>query len=348
MQNLKIIKDPGYISDLLFVFFLKFNKEYCLEHFVNQKKEKEDKAFYEQIIKDFASDSDDLYVFFHALDNGQCFITRNYFYPYKQKFASDYNFAFLQNELSDYPQVIKKVMRFYFHNLTDEDIESFINSNAKLFDVIKKSDYTDTEKSRLYEFFINPIPYIQTLQRELMVKEIQLSAYYEKNYSKIFDAYNKLTIDILIDQLMPLKDYNFLKNDTVQSYLSFSLLNYEFINFVSLNDGGVILLGVNYLDGIEAIQSRKVNVKLDEFSVALSEVSRVMMLDLMLENGEISCKDLERIFNFSGSTAYHHLTILLRYGVIKTRNEGKTILYSVNTKNFDSFINQLKKYSGRK
>lgn len=347
MQNLKIIKDPGYISDLLFVFFLKFNKEYCLEHFVNQKKEKEDKAFYEQIIKDFASDSDDLYVFFHALDNGQCFITRNYFYPYKQKFASDYNFAFLQNELSDYPQVIKKVMRFYFHNLTDEDIESFINSNAKLFDVIKKSDYTDTEKSRLYEFFINPIPYIQTLQRELMVKEIQLSAYYEKNYSKIFDTFNQLTFDVLKEQLAPFRDLNTIREND-QVYVSFCLINRVYINISFDDKWGFFMLGECYLDSIEDAKNQDTFVKLHEFCDALSEESRVKMLDLMLDNGAISCKDLERRFNFSGSTAYHHLTILMRYGVIKTRNEGKTILYSVNTKNFDSFINQLKKYSGRK
>lgn len=348
MQNLKIIKDPGYISDLLFVFFLKFNKEYCLEHFVNQKKEKEDKAFYEQIIKDFASDSDDLYIFFHALDNGQCFITRNYFYPYKQKFASDYNFAFLQNELSDYPQVIKKVMRFYFHNLTDEDIESFINSNAKLFDVIKKSDYTDTEKSRLYEFFINPIPYIQTLQRELMVKEIQLSAYYEKNYSKIFDTFNQLTFDVLKEQLLPLYDLTFIDKDGITLFLSVALINKMQICFCVQEQMGVFILGSDYLESVDDTIDRESCVKLDGFCNALSEENRVKMIDLMLENGEISCKDLERIFNFSGSTAYHHLTILMRYGVIKTRNEGKTILYSVNTKNFDSFINQLKKYSSRK
>ena len=86
-------------------------------------------------------------------------------------------------------------------------------------------------------------------------------------------------------------------------------------------------------------------VKLDEFGSALGEESRVRMLDFMLERKEITCKDLERTFNFSGSTAYHHLTILLRYGVVKTRNEGKTVLYSVNQTHFDAVVKVLKKYT---
>lgn len=348
MQNMKIVKDPGYISDLLFVFFLQYNKEYCIENFVNKKREKEDKAFYEQIVKEFAPTSDDLYVFFHALENGQCCITYNYFYAYRELFASTYNMAFLQDQLSDYPEVIKNVMRFYFHDLTTQEMDACINSHATLFDMIKKSDYSDTEKSRLYEFFIDPFTYIRTLQQELMVTEVQLRLYYEKNYTKIFDTFNKLTFDVLKTQLSPLYDLSFINEDGATLFLSVSLINKRYIKFHSHKDWGVFMLGIDYLESVEDTLNRESCVKLDEFSNALSEESRVKMLDLMLENGEITCKDLERIFNFSGSTAYHHLTILMRYGAIKTRNEGKTILYSINTKNFDAAIEQLAKYSSRK
>jgi len=319
-----------------------------MENFVYKMKETEDRAFYEQIIKDFSPISDDLYVFFHAQQNGLCFFTYSYFYPYKELFLSNYNASFLQQELSDYPKVIRKVIQYYFHELTEEQTDSCLNSNVMLFEIIKKSDYSDTEKSRFYEFFMDPIPYIQKLQYELMAKEVQLSAYYEKNYSLIFEAFNGLTIDILIDQLKPIHDCNFFKNEATQIYLAFCLLNNKCINFVQISDGAVGIFGVNYLDGVKEFQGRKLSIKLDEFGAALAEESRVKMLDLMLEKGEITCKDLEKIFSFSGSTAYHHLTILLKCGVIKTRNEGKTILFSVNNRCFDVVIDILRKYSSRR
>ena len=191
MQKIKLIKEPAYIYDLLFVFFLKYNTESCMKHFVNKENAEEEKAFYEQVLKDFSPISDDLYVFFHAQQNGRCFLTHSYFTHYKSQFTTDYNFEFLQKELSNYPEVIKRLINFYFYDLTEEEVEACTSSNVELFEVIKRSNYSDTERSRLYEFFMNPNPYIQKLQYELMSKQLQLAVYYEKNYELItFNYYD--------------------------------------------------------------------------------------------------------------------------------------------------------------
>lgn len=348
MNKIQLLKEPGYIYDLLFVFFLKYNTEYCMENFVDKKNEQKDKDFYQQILKDFAPISDDLYVFFHALANGQCFITYSYFTHYKNNFTTEYNFEFLQKELSNHSVVIERLIRFCFHELTNVEVESCLNSHVKLVELIKKSHYSDTEKSRLYEFFADPVSYIQKLQYELMLKEVQLSAYYEKNYSSIFKAYNKLTLDILIEQLKPVKDYSYLKNEIGAFYLSYCLINHNCINAFVLNDACVGLLGIDYLNSIKNIGEKKNLVKLSDFGTALSEESRIHMLDLMLEKGEITCKDMEKVFHFSGSTAYHHLTILMKCGVVKTRYEGKLVLYSINDKYFDIAIEILSRYSNKR
>lgn len=345
MKNIKLIKDPGYIFDLLFLFFLKYNKESCMDGFIDPKKEKEDTEYYEQVIKNFDPISDELYVFFHGLKNKQCFMTLNYFYRFKNTFSTNYNISVIQDALSDYSDVVKRVITYYFYQLSAEEVEKCAQSNVQLFKVIKQSKYSDTEKSRLYEFFTEPVWYIQKLQYELLAKEVQLRSYYEKNYSRILEAYSNLTIDVLSEQLKVVNDLRCFENCDNQLQLSFCLVNKKCVNFVSVDKGVILLLGDEYINGIEIIQTRVASVKLDEFGSALAEESRVKMLDLMLEKGEITCKDLERIFNFSGSTAYHHLTILLKNGVIKTRNEGKTILYSVNNKCFDVAIDILSKYS---
>lgn len=345
MPQIKLLKQPGYVYDLMFVFYLKYNTEYCMENFVSSQKKAEQQSFYEQILKDFTPLSDDLYVFFHALKNGKCFLSNQYFGRYKKHFINDYNVAFLQNKLSNYSKVVKRLLNFYFYELSAEEIEEYLVSQEKLFDLIKSSEYSFEEKSHLYEFFVNPVSYIQKLQYELLAQEVKLATYYEKHYNRIFDVYNSLSVDILVEQLEPIDDYGFLKDEGQQLYLSFCLLNQLFINCLFTEDAGVALLGINYLDSVVNLQSKQPMVKLDEFGSALGEESRVRMLDFMLEREEITCKDLERTFNFSGSTAYHHLTILLRYGVVKTRNEGKTVLYSVNQTHFDAVVKALKKYT---
>lgn len=78
---------------------------------------------------------------------------------------------------------------------------------------------------------------------------------------------------------------------------------------------------------------------------ALSETSRVQILELLSVRDEVTCKDLEKVFNFSGSTAYHHITLLTRVGAVKIRNVGKTIYYSLNRKYFDTMRNALEKFS---
>ena len=220
-----------------------------------------------------------------------------------------------------------------------------MESKRNVYEVIKNSDYSDTEKLRLYELFINPSFYIQKLQYELTVKDMILSEYYEKNYSRILDAYNSLNVEDVMKQLSPYSAINFEENEDKNLYVTFCLLNTEHINIINLEKSFVFILGDGYVGGIQAVKKTKKIIKLHEFGSAVSELNRVNILDFILEKGEVSCKDLEQRFNFTGSTAYHHLMMLMRFGVIKSRSEGKTVFYSIDNKYFDTVIKLLYKYS---
>ena len=72
---------------------------------------------------------------------------------------------------------------------------------------------------------------------------------------------------------------------------------------------------------ISEIVEAKKTCPLEDMCGALSETSRIQILKLLLEREELTCKDLEKIFNFSGSTAYHHITLLSKSGAVKIRTE---------------------------
>ncbi len=73
---------------------------------------------------------------------------------------------------------------------------------------------------------------------------------------------------------------------------------------------------------------------------ALSDVNRIMIVD-MLSCGELcACKILEK-FNFTQPTLSHHMKILSEANIVDFRREGKNTYYILNskeTKELKSFI----------
>ena len=346
MNKIQLLKEPGYIYDLNYIFFLKFNKEIYLNNVSDEYKKEYMKNVSEIEIR-FGEIPDDLYVFFHAIENKRAFLPNIYFTPYKEQFATTFNFKFLLKELSDQNRLIRNLIKFYLYDLSDEETEECLKDVTKLFYHIKTSHYSDEEKSKLYEFFINPAPYIQTLQFELLEKDAILSEYYKNNYQKILDIYNNTTYDELIGQLSSLGNLSFLTENGETFYTSYCLLNKYVIAIHCLKIGVASLLGCNYSSMI-GVRDKKKNPNLGDFCFALCEESRVKILQFLFERGEATCKDLEKEFTFSGSTAYHHITIMTRLGLVKTRNEGKTIFYSVDNIYVYDIIDILKNLLAKK
>lgn len=344
MANIKVLKDPGFLYDLNYLFYSKFNTQACIDAIADEFKRDDYAKYLNEIHQHFGEISEELYIFYHAIGNGRCFITTYYLDPYKEQFITGFNFKRFKELISDTPQLMQNIIRFYLHDLPKEKLEECVASNAKLFAHIKESKYSGDEKSKLYEFFLNPAPYLQTLQYELIEKEFLLSAYYKEKYEIILEAHNNTTFDTICEEVKSIDNLSYLKRTDQFLYTSFCLLNKYLVKLSWAADDAVYLLGYDYRSILNAI-SKAQKHPLNEMCSALGDENRLRMLDFILERGEVTCKDLEKNFDFSGSTAYHHITLLTRAGALKAQNKGKTIYYSVNKKYFDTMQNHFKKYS---
>ena len=342
MSKIILLKDPGYLYDLNFIFCLKFNKPLYIGNLPKDMQE-QTAQFFDEISELFSGIPNDLYVFFHAIDNGRAFLPTFYFNPYQEQFPTTYNCKFLLEELSDQNRLIRNVIRFYFYNLDEEAVEQCATSLNQIFSCIKKSDYSIEEKNKLYEFFVEPSSYIQTLQYELITKESMLSAYYKEHYQKIIDAFNETTYNLLCEQLNGLMELKFLENTDQNLYTSYCLLNKYCVVQFCHNKCVTVLMGCEYVSMINAVKNAKPRADLYGLGTALGDENRVKILQFINENREITCKDLEKAFSFSGSTAYHHISIMTKSGLVQTRNEGKTLLYSINKNYVADIINILNK-----
>ena len=88
---------------------------------------------------------------------------------------------------------------------------------------------------------------------------------------------------------------------------------------------------------IKALDYQKIN----SFFKALSNEDRFLIVKLLKEKDEAYAQDIERQFYFEQSTTSHHLNMLKKAGIAKSRKEGRKIFYSLDLDNIQIILSQL-------
>lgn len=237
------------------------------------------------------------------------------------------------------------MIKFYFMDVDDQTLAECKNSIASVGRLIKESNYNDTVKSSLYAFFIDPVPVIQKLSYELMTKEFQLAQQYEKGFPKLTELQQHFDIEMVSEKLNQCKNESINLDGFEDIYVSFCSIHKNCLKVLYLFDKVVLILGIDYLAILEYCISQNKLPELDVFGNALAEKNRVEILDLICRKQEITIKDIEQELGFTGTNAYYHLTLMIKAGMLKTRNQGRTVLYSLNKQYFDVVRDMLSKYA---
>ncbi|MGE4169250.1 MAG: ArsR/SmtB family transcription factor [Candidatus Margulisiibacteriota bacterium] len=85
------------------------------------------------------------------------------------------------------------------------------------------------------------------------------------------------------------------------------------------------------------------NTKFIKFFKALANEERLEILKLLKKNTEMFAQDVEKHFFLEQSTTSHHLNMLKRAGITKSRKEGRKIFYSID---YDQLNAALQEFSG--
>lgn len=347
MAKVKFLKEPGYVYDLFFLFWFHFNKEKYVAELQNSGRSSNAIAHHEKLLTEFGPFSDELLPFFYMKERKKCFITQFYFEEYADKFMTAYDLSKVQEALTDYEQVIENVIRFYFDKITEEHIEECKRSIVAVGQQIKNSDYSAEVKSSLYAFFLEPASTIQKLSYELMTKEFMLSRLYEKSFKKIFELQHDLDLGELVSTLERITDRQIDLSLFEQVYISFCICNHQCVKFEFTSDAAILLLGSKYAETIKGLQDQQCVPELDVFGNALSEKNRIDIIDLILEKEEVTIRDIEQELGFSGTNAYYHLSLMIKANLIKSRNRGRTVIYSINRQAFVAVCDLLSKYASK-
>lgn len=66
--------------------------------------------------------------------------------------------------------------------------------------------------------------------------------------------------------------------------------------------------------------------------------SRLLIIDLLLEHGKLSVKEIHESIDISQSNASQHLKALEYIGVLFSQREGKNILYGIQNKRIKNLL----------
>ncbi len=345
MSNITFVKQPGFIYDLFSLFTIHFNEEYCLKNYVNPRKGETDVEYYKTLCDEFSPMSDELILFFNLMDDKKNFMSTYLFEPYCEKLSSDeFNMAFIYDAINDYEYITENLIKYYFRDVDDKTLENCRNSASALNKLIKNSNYNSDVKSALYSFFIEPEPVIRKLCDELKEKEAQLKQKYSKLNKKIAKVQEKFDFNELSIGLKSAKMHQGNLTCFENVSISFCMFNKNVIKTRYGDKIAIVILGLEYIDTIDYLLIQQETPELDVFGNVLSEINRVYILNLILSKGEVTIKEIEQKFGLTGTNSYYHITLMIKAGMLKTRNQGRTILYSINKNYFRMLCGMLEKY----
>ncbi|MBQ9121764.1 MAG: hypothetical protein IJY12_05340, partial [Clostridia bacterium] len=137
MVNIKVLKAPGFLLDLNFLFYLKFNPQHYTENIVDKKKTEEYEKYRKDILQHFGDIPDSLYIFYKVIDSDRCFMTANYIDPYREEFPLGFDFKDFMDKLLDTDRLIENMIHFYLYDFPKDERMECVASSAKLFSCIK-------------------------------------------------------------------------------------------------------------------------------------------------------------------------------------------------------------------
>lgn len=347
VEKIQFITEPGYLYDLIFIFEYYFNKEYFYTHLIDRSREGEEKEYLIRVINEFGSIPEELRLFFYPKDNTISFMAQYCFESHENQFLQGYNFSTIQNDLAEYQQVEAALLKYYFMDLTEREVDQCLHSVVAAGRLILNSSYSGELKSSLYAFILEPGYMVQKLTNELMRKELLLAQWREKNMTKILDLEHRVDFQQLSAEFKQYETQRVNIDGFKDIYISPCILFKNCINTFFYDDKALLLLGVDYSNFLQYLISQKQGPKLHVFGNAIAEENRIDILNMMLERGEVTIRDLEQKLGLTGTNAYYHLSLMIKANMLRTRNQGRTVLYSLNPYCFEAACDMLRQYSGR-
>ena len=339
-MNLIYQTEPGIYADVIFSHLLHFNIDSPenLEKFANPKKSAADLRFFRECLARFDAPANELCVFFEIIGHRSFAFVKLYNRLCQHRELSP---KALASYFPDAQSILCELMRFYLENAADEalgDLKAAATHIAAL-------DASDAVKFHMLAMCVDPVPYYEKLVDSINTRQRQMKAYHKEHRDIIEQTRRAITQQEVASYLEACHQ---LSPSELPEELTYSvmLVGKNSLRFVG-GEQALMVLGSDY----SARMARKIGEMsqpdLTTIGKALSEEKRVMILQILLGEEEITAQQLLRKLELSMTATHYHLDMLLQAGMLLARNEGRTIYYSLNREFFDRVPMVFDKYNSK-
>lgn len=324
---MKYDQKPGFLVDLFFTFCLDFMKENedGFENFINPKKRSADMKYFSDCRARFDDAAPELCVFF-SIAGKQSFAFTCLFRRAVQQ--GDYSVDGLQVRLPNSAVMKEELLRFYLPECAESEL-----TVEELTDRIRSLMLDEAVKYHLLSAVLYPEPYYALLFDSLRKREPKLQQVYDERadfVQQAIESADRAFIKEFISQRYALKE----NDPPVNTIVSGMLIDKNAIRLIQ-DDARLLLLGYDYVARMKILIGQSIKPDIIKMGKALSEEKRVQILRMLLVEKEITAQQLLTRLKLSMTATHYHLEMLLQAGMLLTRNEGRTIFYSLNRTYFD-------------
>ena len=327
-MSMKFDPNPGIYSDSIFSLLLYFNIDDAnsLEPFINPKKRIADIRFYRECLEKFNVPAEEMAPLFTVYHTQSFAFSKMYDFMSREQ---DFSLEALRRFLPDAKTMLTEVLDFYLPDEIDDE-QPALEALPSLIGMI---DTTPLVKYHLLAMSMGPERYY-TILFDLLEKRMEQMKAYHKAHKATLDALKKAVSESEIRAFLESRytmNGQTLPEDTMYSL---TLVGKNAVRFVG-GEQGFLILGFDYSARMAAMLGEAVKPDIVKMGKALSEEKRVLALHIMIKQGEVTAQQLLKALDLSMTATHYHLEMLQQAGMLSTRNEGRTIFYSVNRTYFD-------------
>lgn len=348
MGIVKFVDELGLLRDLLYIYISKFNENQSADECSTVIDDGEEEIDLRNIIKGFSDIPEELRVFFHINESGNCFLV-NYVMNAPEKELETFSADSYKSYLSDCEKTAFALLTFYFPAAKKDPSLLEPEYQGELSELISTSNYSDKMKFEFLKFFLSPEKYIRLLMRDMAKKKIEVTDYINSNIAKIEKEKNSFDKMFFSKQLMLSKEntVNIMEFETL--YVTFCLVNKRLIMIKPYETYAVVVLGIDYMYYLKSLytQHDENAANLLMFGKVISEKVRLEMIDMLIRNDEMTNTEMARELSLTPASCYYHTEMMQKTGILKYRTRGREVFFSIAEETFKSYGRLVFSYIGK-
>ena len=333
---MKYLQTPREVYDIFIIFIYHFNEDRFkkLPSFVNIE---ELGQRIQTLIQD-QTINDKLYMFFYAPEHEETFMGSHFI---RFSDVSNPNYIINMCEKISSMDLFSEIISYY--TKSERKNYSEVLSTDFLYDLLMSIDIPDKIRFQILHFNNNRGQYSEILKKELLEKYERLLAFYKNKLHIIEETKTKLLDK---NNQKDLCKASFLDQDVNESYYySISLLQDKLYFSLKCNEKCGVVIGYDTISDLQNLMLFENSIDLPLISRSLSDNFRIDILNYIKENGELTTTEIAKKFDKGLTAIFYHLNMLNNAQILNTRNEGRTVFYSINSNFLITYSTYIKEFA---